>query len=143
MTHSPSTIALVPEESVFVMRGKNEEGKRLEKTTKEKALDTLTEGFITLERGLSLFDQISRSSLSIITEGNNTRYIKKALCLYLPDNDIEVITGAEERSGDKQLGVLFTFFTRCKHDKKVLFVLDCDVTSSKPWEEGNNTTSCI
>ena len=139
VTHSPSTIALVPEESVFVMRGKDEEGKRLEKTTKEKALGALTEGFVTLERGLHLFDQIGRSSISIITEGKNTKYIERALSFYLPDSDTEIITGFEGSSGKDQLKTLFRFFTKIKHDKKALFVLDCDVNISSWPNEENNT----
>lgn len=40
-THSPSTVALCPEESIYVM---NKVGPRLEKTTKDKALSLLTSG---------------------------------------------------------------------------------------------------
>jgi uncharacterized protein (DUF952 family)/energy-coupling factor transporter ATP-binding protein EcfA2 len=40
-THSPSTVALAPEEAVFVM---NKEAPRLEKTTRDKALRVLTAG---------------------------------------------------------------------------------------------------
>jgi uncharacterized protein (DUF952 family)/energy-coupling factor transporter ATP-binding protein EcfA2 len=40
-THSPSTVALAPEEAVFVM---NKEAPRLEKTTRDKALRILTAG---------------------------------------------------------------------------------------------------
>ncbi|MEM9833512.1 MAG: ATP-binding protein [Bacteroidota bacterium] len=40
-THSPSTVALAPEKSIFVM---NKTGNRVEKTTKDKALKVLTSG---------------------------------------------------------------------------------------------------
>jgi predicted ATP-binding protein involved in virulence len=45
-THSPSTVALAPEEALFVMN-KNEQ-RRLQKTTKDKALAILTAGVPTL-----------------------------------------------------------------------------------------------
>jgi ABC-type multidrug transport system ATPase subunit len=45
-THSPSTVALAPEESVYVMQ--KLEQRRLEKTTKDKALALLTAGVPTL-----------------------------------------------------------------------------------------------
>lgn len=40
-THSPSTVALAPEESIFIV---NKTGIRIEKTTKDKALKILTSG---------------------------------------------------------------------------------------------------
>jgi len=40
-THSPSTVALAPEENIFIV---NKTGQRIEKTTKDKALKILTAG---------------------------------------------------------------------------------------------------
>ncbi|MFB3041019.1 MAG: ATP-binding protein [Nitrososphaerales archaeon] len=48
VTHSPTTIALAPEDSIFVMSKQGPE--RLEKATRSAALDVLTQGFATLER---------------------------------------------------------------------------------------------
>lgn len=44
-THSPSTVALSPEESIFIMKG---DGERLKKATKDNALRLLTSGIPTL-----------------------------------------------------------------------------------------------
>jgi predicted ATPase len=123
VTHSPSTIALAPEESVFVM---NKEGiNRIEKKKRADALQILTEGFATLEEGIKIFDQISKSNVAVITEGRNTSFIKKAIELE-GLTDIEVISGVEGHSGKEQLKTLFEFLTRIPHEKQIVFVWDCD-----------------
>lgn len=134
VTHSPTTIALAPEESVYVMNGAGLN--RIEKKSKQMALSILTEGFATLDEGVRLFDQVAKNKLSIITEGNNTNLIKKACELY-DCRDVEIISGFESVSGKGQLKVLFDFFTRATHKSKVVFVWDRDVTYSLA--ETNNT----
>jgi len=134
VTHSPTTIALAPEESIYVM---NRSGlDRIEKKSKPDALAILTQGYATIEQGLKLFDQIARSSLTIITEGNNTKLIKKGLHLN-GVNDVEVLSGVEGVSGKNQLKTLFEFLSRTDHSNKVIFVWDCDVNIQA--QESNNT----
>ena len=136
-THSPTTIALAEEKSIFVV---NKEGRnRIEKTSKNKALEILTENLATIDQGLKLFDQISKKELSIISEGNNIEYIKKAIELFSTNNapKIYLLTGFEHKSGKSQLKTLFGFFAIAKPDKKVLFVWDSDFTTN--FEEKNNT----
>ena len=136
-THSPTTIALAEEKSIFVV---NKEGRnRIEKTSKNKALEILTENLATIDQGLKLFDQISKKELSIISEGNNIEYIKKAIELFSTNNapKIYLLTGFEHKSGKSQLKTLFDFFAIAKPDKKVLFVWDSDFTTN--FEEKNNT----
>jgi len=124
VTHSPTTIALAPEESIFVMNrsGRN----RFEKKTKQEALTILTQGYATIEQGLKLFDEVTKSNLTIITEGKNTVLISKALQV-LGVNGIEVLSGVEGISGKNQLKTIFEFFSRTNHVNKVIIVWDCDV----------------
>ncbi len=144
VTHSPTTIALAPEGSVFVMRRKNDVGKRLEQTTNEYAVNTLTEGFATLDKGIHLFDQVAREKISIITEGNNTQYIEKALSFYYEGDDIGILTGAEGRSGKNILKTLFQLFTRFNHNNKVIFVFDCDTAQEmSSLKDENNTYAFV
>ena len=136
-THSPTTIALAEEKSIFIV---NKEGcNRIEKINKNEALEILTENFATIDQGLKLFDQISKKELSIISEGNNIDYIKKAIELFSVNNSskIDLLTGFERRTGKTQLKVLFDFFAIAKPDKKILFVWDSDFTAK--FEEKNNT----
>jgi hypothetical protein len=53
--HSPTTIALAPEESIFVMN--HSELNRIEKKSKQIALTVLTQGFATIGQGLKLSNQ--------------------------------------------------------------------------------------
>lgn len=134
VTHSPTTIALAPEDSVYVM---NKPGlKRIEKKTKQEALSILTEGFATLDEGIRLFDQVSINKISVISEGNNANLIKKAFELY-NCSGVDVVSGFEGVSGKSQLKTLFEFFSRATHNGKVIFVWDCDVTYSL--SKRNNT----
>lgn len=134
VTHSPTTIALAPEESIYVMNrsGKN----RIEKKSKQDALTVLTQGFATIEQGLKLFDEVAKSQLTIITEGYNTSLISKALELYDVQN-VEVLSGVEGVSGKNQLKTLFDFLSRTDHANKVIFVWDCEVNINE--QPANNT----
>jgi predicted ATPase len=134
VTHSPTTLALAPEDSIYVM---NRAGlNRIEKKTKQEALSVLTQGFATIEEGLRLLDQIARLPLTIITEGFNSALIKKSLELY-GVTDVEVLSGVEGVSGKNQLKTIFQFLAKTQHKSKVLFVWDCDVAPGLTSE--NNT----
>jgi predicted ATPase len=124
VTHSPTTVAFAPEDSIFVMNKRGEN--RIEKKNNSEALSILTEGFAIIEDGIRLFDQISRENVTVITEGKNTRLFKKAFELYRITN-VEVLAGIEGNSGKAQLKTLFDFFTRAAHKKSVVFIWDCDV----------------
>lgn len=125
VTHSPTTIALAPEDSIYIMNPSGAE--RIVKKTRQEALAVLTEGYATLDEGLKLFDKVANAKLTIITEGNNTAFLRKALELNGVDG-VKVLEGAESKSGCTQLKTLFDFFTKVPHDNKVLFVWDCDVS---------------
>jgi len=124
VTHSPTTIALAPENSVFLM---NRDGSnRIEKCDNSKALSVLTEGFATLDQGLKLFDDVACNPITIITEGNNASILRKALELF-DVHGVHVLAGIESYSGKSQLETLFKFFANVPHRNKVIFVWDCDV----------------
>ena len=69
-----------------------------------------------------------KKELQIITEGKNTEHIKKAISVL--DNSlmdkIKIISGAEDRSGDRQLKNAFDIMSNANHSCKFLFVWDCD-----------------
>lgn len=130
VTHSPTTIALSPEESIYVM---NRSGaNRIEKKSRNEALSILTEGFATLAESLLLFDEITKNKISIVTEGKNTLYLQKVLLMAGLSKDVALIEGVESISGKSQLKTLFDFFSRVPHANKVLFVWDCDASYSLP-----------
>lgn len=124
VSHSPTTIALAPEESIYLMSPSG--ANRLIHTSRSEALEILTEGFATLEQGLRLFDEVARNELTIISEGRNTVFIKAAL-RHLDVNNVDVLEGVEGLTGKSQLTTLFQFFKTSPHKNKLLFVWDCDV----------------
>jgi len=138
-SHSATTIALSEEEWIYLA---NKHGhNRFEKQSKKDALKILSEGFITLEEGLQIFDQFSKKELTIFTEGNNISFIEKAINLFVPKlkEHIEIVDSLKDRTGKTQLKTLFDFFTKMPHKHKVLFVYDCDVTTK--FIETNQTYS--
>lgn len=135
VTHSPTTIALAPEESVYVM---NRSGlDRIEKKSKNDALNILTEGFATLEQGLTLFDEAAKSPITLITEGRNTNLISKALELH-GISGVEVLKGIEGTTGKNQLKTLYDFFIKVEHTNIVIFVWDSDVTTIPESKKNTN-----
>lgn len=135
VSHSPTTIALAPDESIYIMNrtGRN----RIEKKSKQDALAILTQGFATIEQGLKLFDAIT-PKFTIITEGNNTTLISKALEL-LGVEDVDVQIGFEGKSGKTQLKTLFDFLSKIQRTNKVIFVWDCDAEEYCKLVPSNNT----
>jgi predicted ATPase len=139
-THSPTTIALAPEDSIHVV---NPAGpKRIEQKNQNAALEILTEGFATLEKGVKLFDQVSRSPVTVISEGHNTKYLESAL-KHSGIENVEIVTGVENKTGKTQLKVLYDFFSKIPHDKKVIFVWDCDCVDYKSLPEVGNTVPFV
>jgi predicted ATPase len=126
-THSPTTVAIVEEGTLFeIQKGKVAE--KVKKIAQTTAIDILSEGVMTLEKGLKIFDAIFLKDLTIISEGKNQEHIKKAIKI-LDDNLTSKIQFYEHDagSGEADLFGLFEFIKKTKVEKRVLFIWDCDV----------------
>jgi ABC-type uncharacterized transport system ATPase component len=136
-THSPTTIALADEKNIFIVN--NQTINRVEKQSKKEALKILSEGFITLDEGLQISDQLAVKELTIFTEGNNIDFLTKAIELLKPEllNKIEIVSSLKDRTGKDQLATLYEMFLRLEHKNNILFIYDCDVT--KNFTENHNT----
>jgi predicted ATPase len=136
-THSPTTIALADEKNVFIVNNQSEF--LIEKQSRKEALKILSEGFITLEEGLQILDQVAIKELTIFTEGNNIDFLAKAIDLLRPDlsGRIEIVKSLRDRTGKDQLSALYELFLRMQHKNKVLFIYDCDVVKNS--DENVNT----
>lgn len=128
-THSPTTVALVPEKSLFEIQ-KDNTPKKIKKINRSDAINILSEGFITLEKGLKIFDEIFKKELTVISEGKNQQHIKKAIKVF--DNDLtERIQFYEHDSGSGEADLfgLYEFIKKIDIENKVLFIWDCDSMS--------------
>ncbi len=138
-THSPTTIALAPKESVFIL--KNDNGLvSISRHSNQQAIEFLTEGFATLESSMDLLSYVTTNKVSIFSEGANIQYLEKANKLF-GDEEIRIISGIEHMTGKNQLKTLFEFFKAVKHENKVYFIWDCDIRTE--YKEGNNTIPII
>lgn len=124
-THSPTTVALALEDSIYILE-KNKNTLKAHKSSKQNAIEFLTEGFATLRGSLDLLSYILKNKITIFSEGDNVEYLKKANT-YFGSDDIEIFTGVEGMTGKNQLKILFEFFQNVKHNTIVYFVWDCDV----------------
>ena len=131
-THHPTTVAMVPEESLFVMN-KHPKEPRIEKTTKEDALYVLSEGFCTLDDTL-IFENIVRGNdtVNILTEGKNIAYIEQAIKILAPEikDKVHVIPELVDKTSKDQLkkySVFVGFMSKILKEANFLIVYDCDV----------------
>lgn len=128
-THSPTTVALAPAGCTYLVNPEGED--RIVKSPKNEAVAILTEGYMTLDEGLHLLDQLSSRQLIVVSEGDNAAYIEAAIGLFAPDraDKIDVYDKIRANSGDGQLRTLFEFFSRAKHETPIVVVWDPDYRS--------------
>lgn len=141
VSHSPTTIALAPEDSIYIM---NKSGlNRVEKKSKSEALAILTEGFATIndiEPNLSIEYNISKTDLPILfTEGITDKiiietawgklYPEKVMPFYVQDCfDASFLANIFRRGYDGKDGIFLT------HSNKILVALfDFDAEGYNAW----------
>ena len=134
-THNPSTIAFCDEieDGIFVI----ENSEKIETQPKDKAINILSSGVVSLNQGSSILDILlnePNKELFIFTEGNNTAYLNQASSFYLntPQREkIKIIENIKDISSADELKVLFNFFIKLNQKKQILFVWDCDCAEKK------------
>lgn len=142
-THSPTTIALCKEKSIYVV-DRNNIPQLIQKQSADEALKKLTDGFVTIEEGLNLLKLITDKEITLITEGNNVDYIKKAIDLFGGNNKNKIglieDVALKNNSGETILKTVFDFFSQIDHPVKILFVFDPDCKKYQDkLHEQNNT----
>ena len=126
VTHSASTIAYAPENSIYLVDSASTN--LIKRTDKHDALDKLTQGYMTLKDGNVIFDAINNYDLTIFSEGNNVKYIKTAIDLHCKEiaNKINVWEGIENKTSVGQLETLYNLLKGINLQKKILIVFDPD-----------------
>jgi energy-coupling factor transporter ATP-binding protein EcfA2 len=134
-THSPSTVALAPEDSVHVLRKESLGLVRLTKETPGEAIQVLSEGFIALSNsGLEVLRLLPTGKLGILTEGKNTLILKRLIELHQIEG-VVVVEGCENRTGDSQIKTFYDILGAIRHEGKILCVWDCDCTKYRNLSE--------
>lgn len=151
VSHSPSTIALSPEESIFIMNKSGEN--RIEKRSKKEALSILTEGFATLndiEPGLSINYNLSKTDLPILfTEGITDKIIIETAWskLYPSDEmpffiqdcfDASFLANLFSRGHDRQDGIFTNYNCR-----PLIALFDFDNEGFNSWNRLHQLSSKI
>jgi uncharacterized protein (DUF952 family)/ABC-type cobalamin/Fe3+-siderophores transport system ATPase subunit len=132
-THSPSTVALAPEEAVFVM---NKETPRLEKTTRDKALRVLTAGVPSLS-----INYENRRQVFVESENDVKFYDKfyeKLKTKLTPEISLSFISSGESKTGKNgqkesncdQVGNI-TNILRQNGNKSVFGIIDWDCKNNE------------
>lgn len=122
-SHSPMTVAALDEDDIFrVVRTGGHVS--VSRTTKSEAIDELSEGLATVDVGLRIaaYDE---AKVTILTEGNNTKHLKRWVELYFPE-DVHVFEELEQHSNDSQLLTYGRLLARMNTDTHFVVVWDCD-----------------
>ena len=122
-SHSPITVATLDEADIFrVVR--TEGHVNVARTSKEAAINELSEGLATVDVGLRIaaYDQ---AKVAILTEGNNTKHLKKWVELNFPE-DVYVIEDLEQHTSKAQLLAYGRLLRKMNTDTHFVIVWDCD-----------------
>lgn len=125
-THSPTTVA--SSETIYVVEYGNQP-KKIRKAINNDALTILTAGYVTVHDTLEFLSDTDDEKLYILTEGYNNQYIQKSIEYLAPEIEsrVCVVTGIEDKSGQRQLKTFYELICRLNLPTPMLFVWDPDV----------------
>lgn len=124
-THSPSTVALAPNESVHLI-SKSDGSVTASRATQGEAIQILSEGFVALsDNAMSMLSILPDNKLAVLTEGDNAKILKRLFELKKIDF-VEVIEGVEDRTGDGDIRNFFNLLSNIGYRGKLLCIWDCD-----------------
>ena len=122
-SHSPMTVAALEDEDIFrVVRTGG--SVKVSRTTKAEAIGELSEGLATVDMGLRIAAN-DEAKVTILTEGHNTKHLKKWVELNFPEAVI-VFEGLEEHSNDDRLLAYGRLLARMNTNTHFVVVWDCD-----------------
>ena len=96
-SHSPMTVAALDEADIFRVVRTGDRVK-VSRTTKSEAINELSEGLATVDVGLRIaaYDE---AKVTILTEGNNTKHLKRWVELNFPE-DVQIFEELEQHRSD-------------------------------------------
>lgn len=137
-THSPSTVAFAPEESLFVME-KDEYGNRsVRSTTAEEAVSVLSQGIFSFDKVIKQFSMAIYSDKEnvLFVEGKtDVFHLKKAIEILRYELDVEII---DMHDATTLASFIKSIPAKLFPDKKKLIALfDCDEAGKKALKSVN------
>ena len=123
-THSPSTVALSPEDAV-VIATKTAKGLELSQADRGQAVQILSEGFIALDNSFLNLRIVPEGKIGVLSEGKNVQILEKVFAIHGIDN-VVLMTGREHCTGHTQLKAFYDLLGPLPHTGAVLCVWDCD-----------------
>lgn len=122
-TQSVTTAAVLDDGEIYRLSRANKQID-IRPVTKSEAVSELSEGLATVDTGLRIaLSDVAR--VTILTEGNNTRHLKKWASLYFP-GDVGVFDDLTERTGASQLSLYGELLAKMQTNSHFLIVWDCD-----------------
>lgn len=125
-THSPSTVAFAPEDSLFVMDKDVNNNRIIRPTTTEEAVNILSDGIFTYEKAINKF------SLAVDTEKNNILFVEgktdishfyKAMEMLQIDLDIAIF---DLHDAGSLCNFIRSTPAKLLNGKKMIALFDCD-----------------
>lgn len=134
-THSPSTVAFAPEESLFVIENNCDGNKIIKPTTVAEAEYILSEGIFTFDKAMSQFTiaaNTKKNNLLFVEGKTDVLHLNKAMEILGYDLDVEIIDMHDA-------GALGSFIKSAPHKlfgkKKMIALFDCDDKGKKTYND--------
>ena len=125
-THSPMTVAALPENNVYRVIRRGAEV-RIAPTTKTEATEELSEGIATLDAGLRIAAS-DQAAVTILTEGHNARHLKRWVELNFPGR-VHVFDKLAEHTNKYQLLAYGRMLAAMDPTTHFVIVWDCDAAA--------------
>lgn len=136
-THSPSTVAFAPTESLFVMEKDANNDRIIKQTSTEEAVRILSDGIFTFEKAVNQFTLIADSNKNniLFVEGKtDVNHLNKAIGLLGYDLDLEIFDLHDA-------GTLSNFIrsapAKLCSGKRLIALFDCDDEGKKSFKNIN------
>ena len=125
-SHSPMTVAALPEAEVFRV---DREGTkiRLVSTSTAEAVEELSEGLATVDAGLRIAALSGKADVTILTEGHNARHLQRWVELNFP-RDVQIFDKLPAHTNKSQLFSYGLMLGAMQPETHFVVVWDCDAS---------------
>ena len=125
-THSPVTVAALPEAEVFLVH-RDGPRIRLVATSTGEAVEELSEGLATVDAGLRLAAFSGEADVTILTEGHNARHLQRWVELNFPER-VQVFDKLASYTNKGQLFSYGWMLGAMQPETHFVVVWDCDAS---------------